>query len=323
VHSTPSPDHELTSDERDGLPDVEAALQAACRQAGVDPSAAVLLRHFSNAVFLVGDLVGRVAYGPGAAERSQRAVAVAHWLANQQFPVTVPVSPSADEPPQPVLVDGHGMQIAVTFWAYYPQNADAQLDFRVLGRMARLLHETPGLPALALPAYAPLGSLLRVLADNNPSRPEIFAPDDRAWLSGRAIELADRATCLPSELGTGLIHADMWAGNLLHHPGGGLDGWLLGDWDGVCIGPREVDLSPTSVAARFGVDPANADRVAEGYGFEIRDWPGYPLLREIRELSTLSALIKLAATHPASARELKLRVNSLRAGDATVRWNRQ
>jgi aminoglycoside phosphotransferase (APT) family kinase protein len=150
-----------------------------------------------------------------------------------------------------------------------------------------------------------------------------LAYDDRAWLTDRATALAQQVKSLPSQLGTGLIHADMWAGNLLHHPDGGLDGWLLGDWDSVCIGPREVDLSPTSVAVRFGVDPANADRVAEGYGFEIREWPSYPLLRETRELSTLSALIKLAPADPASARELNLRVTSLRAGDTTVRWNRQ
>jgi len=289
---------------------------------GIDPSTAVLLRHFSNAVFRIGDVVARVAYGPGAAERSQRALTVTHWLASQGFPATDAIPLEEGEPPKPVVVTRDDEEIAVTFWTYYPQGTPARPDFGVLGRMARLLHEASALPPLALPAYEPLKSLQGILI-TSPTPSELFTPGDRAWLTERATELADQVTHLTSRLGIGLVHADMWSGNLLHHPGGGLDGWLLGDWDGVCIGPREVDLSPTAVAARFGVDTANADRVAEGYGFEIRHWPGYPLLREVRELSTLSALIKLAATHPASARELNLRVNSLRLGDTTVRWNRQ
>lgn len=50
-----------------------------------------------------------------------------------------------------------------------------------------------------------------------------------------------------------MIHGDAWAGNLLSAPETSPIGAVLGDWDWVSAGPREVDLIPTwHAAARYG-----------------------------------------------------------------------
>lgn len=299
------------------LPDIAAALHDACRQVDIAVTGARLLRHFANAVFLVDGIVARVAYGPDAIERSHRALTITSWLAELGFPVTVPL---ADLHPGggPVLTPAVRADIAVTFWTYYPQQPESRPDFAELGLIARQLHQLPGGPPVDLPAYAPLRSLLRVL--DSTAAQSTLSTDARRWLIVRGQDLAAQAAFEPSALGTGLIHADLYSGNLLAGSG---DSWLLGDWDSVCIGPREVDLAPTAVARRFGLDDTAVDRVSAAYGFDVRDWPGYPILRETRELTTLSALLRLADTHPDSARELMLRVDSLMSGNTSVRWHRQ
>ncbi|MEU7823006.1 phosphotransferase [Catellatospora sp. NPDC049133] len=321
MRPSPGPADDLTPRHPRQQPDVEAALAEACRQAGLNPRHARLIRHFSNAVYLVDGVVARVSYGPDGVSRAERGLAAAHWLAGQGFPVAAPVDIAASGEPSPVLVmNDTAPPMAVTFWTYHPQPDDLAPDFHALGHLALLLHRVPAPPPIELPAYEPLASLQHALAA--PSAALALDPDSLEWLAARAAALAAAVATVPSALGVGLIHADMWSGNLLHAPGQGHRGWLLGDWDSVCIGPREVDLAPTAVAKRFGGDERSAAQVASGYGVDVRDWPGYPLLRAVRELSTLSSLIKLAARHPDSARELELRLNSLRRGDDAL-WNRQ
>ena len=108
-----------------------------------------------------------------------------------------------------------------------------------------------------------------------------------------------------------MIHGDAYRGNLLR------DGQLvvLADWDAVSTGPREVDLIPTLQATRFGLPEDQRDVFIAAYGQDIRSWDGYPVLRDIRELSTLTALLRDGHVDTGGRRELRIRLQSLRTGD--------
>ena len=112
-----------------------------------------------------------------------------------------------------------------------------------------------------------------------------------------------------------MIHGDAWRGNLLR------DGKrvVLSDWDTVSIGHREIDLIPTLQAPRFGLQEEERDAFIAAYGHDILAWEGYPVLREMRELSTLSAILRDGHTDPVARRELAIRLRSLRRGD-NQRW---
>jgi aminoglycoside phosphotransferase (APT) family kinase protein len=113
----------------------------------------------------------------------------------------------------------------------------------------------------------------------------------------------------------GMIHGDAWWGNLLR------DGArvVLADWDNVSTGPREIDLIPTLQAPRFGLPERERDAFIAAYGHDIRGWAGYPVLRDIRALSTMSALLRDAHENPAAYDQLQVRLTSLRSGD-TRQW---
>ncbi len=290
----------------------------ACRRAGIDPTSVRLLRHFANAVYLVGHdrpVVARVAYNAGVIQRSRTAVAVTRWLVSQGFPATTPIDlPSGCS--QPVVHSEAPREVAVTFWSYYPQpphSSSSKLE--ELARLARALHNVDGLPTIPLPTYEPLRSMRRDAVNST--------LDERSlsWLSQRIDQLCDEYAQLDFPLGVGLIHGDMYAGNLL------LDKlnrrFVLGDWDSVCTGPREVDLAPTFTAARFGLDTVSLGRFATGYGYDLRNWSGYSTLRSIRELSTLTALIRLAPVNTASASELRYRISTLQDKDHAAIWQAQ
>jgi hypothetical protein len=49
---------------------------------------------------------------------------------------------------------------------------------------------------------------------------------------------------------------------------------------------------PTLQATRFGLSESQRDAFIATYGHDIRSWSGYPVHREIRELSTTSALLR-------------------------------
>jgi hypothetical protein len=49
-------------------------------------------------------------------------------------------------------------------------------------------------------------------------------------------------------------------------------------------------------------------------------WDGYPVLRDIHQLHTLTSFIRLAPTDPAAHAELRHRITCLRNGDQSTRW---
>jgi hypothetical protein len=94
---------------------------------------------------------------------------------------------------------------------------------------------------------------------------------------------------------------------------------VLADWDVVSTGPREIDLIPTLQASRFGLPEHERDAFIAAYGHDIRGRSGYPVLRDIRELSTISALLRDAHLDPAAHDQLQVRLRSIRTGD-TRQW---
>jgi aminoglycoside phosphotransferase (APT) family kinase protein len=157
-----------------------------------------------------------------------------------------------------------------------------------------------------LPAYQPLISARRAIGSSR-----AIDEEERAWLTERCEQLLDAYGQLSFQLPDGIIHGDAYRGNLLR------DGnrVVLADWDAVSTGPREVDLIPTLQAPRFGLPGDQRDAFVAAYGQDIRSWDGYPVLRDIREISTLTALLRDGHADASARRELRIRLQSLRTGD--------
>jgi Ser/Thr protein kinase RdoA (MazF antagonist) len=196
----------------------------------------------------------------------------------------------------------------VTFWRYLAE-AGAVPSAAELGGLLRELHQL-GPPPVPLPDYRPLTSVRRAIEASRG-----VGADDRAWLRERCDHLLGVYDKLGFVLPAGMIHGDAWRGNLLRDA----NRVVLLDWDTVSTGPREIDLVPTLQATRFGLPEAERDGFVAAYGQDIRNWDGYLALLEMRELSTLSAILRDAHANPASRRELAVRIRSVRIGDSQ-RW---
>jgi hypothetical protein len=301
--------------------DLTDLVDEVCRRAGYPPGAS-LLRHFANAVYLLTDapVVARVGYGPHAVAKATTAIAVTRWLIEQDFPVTAPADlPSGAN--QPLISYRSDQPVVTTFWRYYPQPAGIGWpDTAALGHVASALHKLSE-PPTTLPSYQPLRTLATTV--NDPAARLALSEEEHAWLAGRIDKLRTAFAELRFPLGRGLIHGDMYTGNLLWNTADQRHPVVLGDWDSVCLGPREIDLIPTYAEPRFGVDLATVDAFADAYGQDLRRWDGYDVLYDVRELSTLTALIRLA---PGSARlktELVHRLDLLMSGDRATRWRGQ
>jgi hypothetical protein len=284
-----------------------AALEAACAVARLDARDAVLLHIRGNAVYHLphDDAIARLRAVPGAPgpvmEQFSLSVQVTNWLRRRGFPATEPLDLD-----QPIAVDGH----VATFWRYVTVTDDIGRDLTTLGGLIGRLHRLP-VPDVPLPAADPLGSLR---ADLDGS--DAIASADRVWLLARAEILEKVYRHNRWTLGTGLIHGDAHAANLLHAPGG----VLLGDWDSVSYGPRELDLVPTSMWYRYGRTRTEWDTFCAAYGVNPGELPGLPLLQQLRELQAVAAYVR-NASDDAFRTELTRRITSLKAGDRTLPWH--
>ena len=171
--------------------------------------------------------------------------------------------------------------------------------------LLRRLHQLDP-PPFTLPAYRPLLSVREAIESS-----QAINEGERAWLRNRCAKLLDAYDRLSFPLPAGMIHGDAWRGNLLR------DGHrvVLADWDEVSTGPREIDLVPTLQGTRFGLPEPQRDAFIAAYGHDIRTWDGYPVLHEIRELSTTTALLREGNVNEVAQRELQIRLRSLRTGN--------
>jgi hypothetical protein len=237
--------------------------------------------------------------------------AITRWLAQErQFPATQPLDGTS-----PVAVNN----AVVSFWAYYPQPEDpSPLTSGHLAVLLRFLHQA-GTPPLSPPAWVPLESLHATVQD--PLLSAALTGEERTWILSRIAEVRDKIAGLDWPLGIGLIHGDAWAGNLLSCPGASPVGAVLGDWDWVSTGPREVDLIPTwHAAVRYGKPASWVSDFTSQYGYDLSKWDGYPILMAMRDLVQLSGPLRRARQSDSHRALLRQRLGSLRCGDTTSVW---
>jgi hypothetical protein len=290
-----------------------SAIHVVARRLGLDDAQLEPLRlHGSGIYLLVRERVVARAVEATVENRYRTSAAVqtTSWLATQDYPAVAPVHEV------PTEFDG----VILTWWWYLRQCVPRpRIPSTVLGRLLRQLHGLP-LPPFRLPTARPMGRLRRAVSLDDAREQPVLRRAERAFLVERTAQLEERYAALQSHLGAGLVHNDAHRRNLLanrHSP----YGYVLGDWDGVCWGPREIDLVLEGAAGRLvGGNRADRAAFAESYGVDVTGWPGWTVLRDCRELHSLAAYIRVAPDKSSAAQELHTRLRSLRTGSVDA-WH--
>ncbi|GAA2679188.1 MULTISPECIES: aminoglycoside phosphotransferase family protein [Actinosynnema] len=306
----PSDSRPAAAPATDHTPAPLAVAAAACAAAGLDARDAQLVHHYASAVVHLPRAGAVARIGPGdRTAAADRCLALVRWLIDEGFPVPAPLGG---------LRAVHVASSTVTFWHHHPQHgaATSRLDSAALGALLRRLHDLPD-PPVDLPSWRPLTGLEQALTE--PWSHEALPDDDRDWVLRRIAAVRAGLDHAHLPLGRGLIHGDAWAGNLLHGARGRV---LLGDWDDVAWGPREVDLVPTWHAARrYRDEPDWTTRFAAAYGHDLAaSTPDFELLMQMRDLVQISGPLRHAAHSPVHARALRQRLDGTRARDSR-RWH--
>ncbi|WP_081237191.1 phosphotransferase [Streptomyces viridosporus] len=280
-------------------------LERGCKAAGLDCSEARLLRGHTNAVILLKKehVVVKIARRGSPVGDVARTVTFTRWLMDAGFP-TVPLHPVD----QPVVIDQH----ALTFWVYLPQPEHPV----TAAQLAKPLHELHTLtePPVALPDHNNLAAIRRsLMAITCLSKPTL------SFLAEYADQLESDLHTVKFDLQRGVIQGDPQHRNALHLPDGGA---VLCDWDTVAIGQPEWDLVTVEVhCRRFGHGQQHYEAFTDAYGWDVTRWPGYPTLAAIRELRMITTNARKVHHAPRSLQEVERRIDALRRGDKTLRWN--
>jgi hypothetical protein len=284
----------------------QQALEQACAVVGLDAGGARLLRFGSNAVYhLAAPVIVRVSRPGADLDAVRRTVQVARWLEAEDYPAIRLIDVE-----QPVTAGGHG----VTFWQSVSDSGDQFASTAEKGVLLARLHQLTAPDSLHLPALAHFAAAARRIDANT-----WLSPDDRDFLTTSLDRLHDGYDKLDFVLPPGVIHGDASVGNVLRDPSGAP---VLIDLDSFSVGPREWDLLQTAMYYdSFGwLTGEEYEAFAAAYGYDIRQWPGYPLLREIREFLMVAWVIQQAADNPRAAAEAAKRIGTLRTGASRKDW---
>jgi thiamine kinase-like enzyme len=263
------------------------------------------LRIGENAIFrLPGQVIARVARALAYEPDALKEVAVARWLASEGYPAVRALAID-----QPVLVD----ERVVTFWEVISDEDSYGSTIEVASLLVRL-HGMDPPPLLHLPALRPFARAeLRI--DGN----GWLSSDDRDFLQRRLEDLRAKYADLDFALPQGVIHGDASVGNVLHDRQGQP---VVIDLDGFAIGPREWDLVLTAMYYdSFGWHTREEyEAFVRVYGFDVMEWPGYPVLRDVREFLMVTWLSQKAPGDERVAAEVRKRIAALRTGGAKKDW---
>lgn len=279
------------------------ALAEICASIGLDCRGARLVRFVSNGVFLLREapVVVRIVPSASLAYRAVNVVEAARWLAEHDIPA-VRLLPGFE---QPVRVGEH----LATLWEAVPETGPP-VTGHDLGELLRKIHALPVPPTLR--SWDPMAELRRSLA-----AAEALDPDDRCFLERRCEEVERRLGELQFPLRTSVVHGDAHLGNLISGP----EGPIVCDLDSLCVGPPEWDLTPMAVGwKRLGHSAQCHHQLVESYGFDITQWSGFEVLRDLRELRITAGAVPTMRSNPRIGDELHRRLRSMRSGDVTAQW---
>jgi aminoglycoside phosphotransferase (APT) family kinase protein len=236
----------------------------------------------------------------------KRTVAVARWLESVSYPAVraLPLN-------QPVEIGAS----AVTFWKALSDAGDEYASVTEVAKLLRWLHSlTPAPQELELPSYEPLNAIMQRLDM------DCWLSDmDRAFLLRRLADASERYSQLNFVLDPGVIHGDANVGNILRDSTGMP---VVIDLDSFATGPREWDLIQTAMFYQeFGWHSRDEyEEFVDEYGFDIRRWDGYTVLRDIRELHMVTWLAQSALVNDEKAREARKRLKAMGDGSSRKDW---
>jgi len=283
-----------------------ALLERACLVAGLEAEGARLLRIGSNTVYrLTAPVIVRISRSGADVEHARRTVAVARWLESVNYPAVRVLNVD-----QPVLLDGH----AITFWEAVSDDGD---QYATVGEVAEVLvklHELVAPDDLHLPRLERFEGAAKRIQTNN-----WLTPGDRDFLTEMLASMRDQYSELEFVLPRGVIHGDANVGNVLRDYHGNP---VVIDLDGFAIGPREWDLALTAnYYDSFGWHTREEyETFVRVYGFDIMKWPGYPVMRAVREFLMVTWVIQKAAESAQAAAEAAKRIAALRTGASRKDW---
>ena len=180
---------------------------------------------------------------PDVVQRLRRELDVARYLEQAGAPI---VGPSKEVPPGPYFDD----DAALTLWQFVSHRPACESDVASAVAALRLSHEAlVNYPGELPPFNAAVDACYALLKDEAALAP--LAPTDRTFLLSEHGRLRARlaGTAAPSVV----LHGDPHLGNVLMTA----DGPRWTDWESVCTGPLEWDLSclpETALPASCGVD---------------------------------------------------------------------
>ncbi|MEU4160427.1 aminoglycoside phosphotransferase family protein [Actinoplanes sp. NPDC026670] len=269
-------------------------LDKVCKLIDRAPDQAVLLRHHTNAVYAVSDVVVKISPPAIPLDRIRRVVDLVEWLQDQDFP-TVPLHPGIQ---QPLHIDGY----PVTVWQRLDASAARPITTAELGLLLRSLHALPLPPAGVPTALDPVTGVRRSVDAS-----AILDGDDRDLLVRRLGDLAPVwETAMP--FGSGLIQSDPQVRNALRRDDGTP---VLADWDSASTGPRMWDIATVAVHCRRFGSHDFGDFVT-AYGRDPRSWDHFEDLCLLRELQMIATNARKSAPGSPAAAEVHHRIAGLR-----------
>jgi thiamine kinase-like enzyme len=286
--------------------DSRDVLERACAAAGLDAGGARLLRVGSNAVYrLKVPIIARISRPGADAAHARRTVAIARWLESVCYP-----SVRLVDVDQPVVIDGR----VVTFWEAVSDDGGQYASVAEVAEVLRRLHQLTAPADLHLPELAPFANAPRRIESNT-----WLKPKDRAFLMTMLAQMRAAYAGLEFALPPGVIHGDASIGNVLRDTDG--DPVVI-DLDGFAVGPREWDLALTAIYYdSFGWHTREEyEDFVRVYGYDIMTWPGYPVMRAVREFLMVTWVIQKAAESEQAATEAAKRIAALRTGASREDW---
>ncbi|MFE3446028.1 phosphotransferase enzyme family protein [Nocardia sp. NPDC059180] len=283
--------------------DLDAIACAACTAAGLTAPDLEPIKVAENAIYRLPNsrIVIRIAK-PGQRGAAERELLIADWLRDSNVPAVEP----ADIATPFVMIEDR----PVTFWKELSEHRGGTATEIALA--LRRLHALESPPFLS--ALDPF-----VRLDKRIDAASTVADHDGQWLRQHLDTLRENWAEQPDGLSWGPIHGDAWEGNVVTTNDGTT---LFLDLERTSIGAPEWDLVSTAIKhTSFGwITRERYTRFEQAYGFDVTDWTGFPLLRDIREMRMTCMAAQAAASNPTHVNQAQLRIDCLRGRRGPRPW---